>query len=143
MHKLNPFKEKYWDFYMNIALLAATQSVAEKQKVGAVIVTPEGMLSTGWNGTPPGIDNTCEEGGETLPHVIHAEANAIYKMLKTGVPTQGSVLFTTHSPCMECAKLIYSSGIMRIIYAKQHTNIAGLVFLARHNTNISMYGEHL
>jgi dCMP deaminase len=101
---LNPHKTKFDAFYWAIVEAAAAQSVATRHKVGALVVTPSGMMSSGWNGMPAGMDNTCEGNpfwddheeclrGKTKPEVIHAERNAIDKMTREGVSTKGSILF--------------------------------------------------
>lgn len=135
--QLNPVKEKYWGLYMGIAQLAAKSSYCTKLKVGACIVTPEGMLSIGWNGTPAGYTNICEfedftkdpVGLTTYPYVIHAEANAIYKMLRTGHSTRDSVVFTTHAPCLACASLIHNADISRVIYLNDFSHDEGVNYL--------------
>lgn len=125
---------------MDIARLAAQQSVANRHKVGAVVVTPSGMISTGWNGMPSGLNNECE--GEdmcrnldgtwrqkTKPEVIHAERNAIDKMTRQGVSTNGAILFITRSPCLECCKAIHGLGLTAIIYDELHDCTQGFNLL--------------
>lgn len=136
--KLNPTKMKYWPLYMDIARLAAERSYCTKLKVGAVVVTEEGMLSIGWNGSPPGHPNVCEKKVvqpdgttllKTIPSTIHAEANAIYKMLRTGHSTNECILFTTHAPCINCACLIHNAGIKTVIYLNEFSDSHGLDYL--------------
>lgn len=136
---IDPHKHKYHDLYWQIAHAAAQQSVATRAKVGAVVVTPSGMLSIGWNGMPPGLPNPCEtvpvhENGQfirmkTDPRVIHAERNAIDKMTREGVPVAGSLLFITLEPCLECAKSICSLGLKAIFYDERHDTHEGLALL--------------
>jgi dCMP deaminase len=128
---LNPLKEKHHGLYWTLAFAAAKESVSIKRKVGAVIVTPQGMISVGWNGTPPGMRNACENKvlghvGEikliTCPNVIHAERNAIDKMTRQGVPVEGSILFVTYAPCYTCALSIQGLGLAAVYYAEaKHT----------------------
>lgn len=132
---LNPHKPKYFPFYMKLAEEAAQQSVATRHKVGAIVVTPTGMISPGWNGMPAGLPNECESipvykesfdgKGEILryktnPEVIHAERNAIDKMTRQGIATTGSLLFVTLSPCFECCKAIHGLGLNAIYYRDLH-----------------------
>lgn len=130
---IDPHKLKYKQFYWDICFAAAGQSVATRAQVGAVIVAPTGMLSVGWNGMPPGFENDCEHiinnNLKTRPEVIHAERNAIDKMTRQGVPIDGSVLYTTHSPCMECAKSIAAIGIEHVYFSEQYRDDSGIIFL--------------
>lgn len=138
---LNPLKSKYHPLYWHMALSAAEQSVSTRHKVGAIVVTPTGMISVGWNGMPSGLNNECESTWvrcdehpdgirpKTNPEVIHAERNAIDKMTRQGVPTQGSILFVTRSPCFECAKALHGLGLKAIHYMEQHDCTAGLKLL--------------
>lgn len=134
---INPHKEKYFDLYWNIAYAAAAQSVAERKKVGAVLVLPTGMISPGWNGMPAGFENSCEEylprnmEQTTKPEVIHAERNAIDKMTRQGIPTQGSLLFVTMMPCFECAKAIHGLGLKAIYYDESYRCDKGIKLLER------------
>ena len=90
----------------------------DKYKVGCVIVKDDNIISMGWNGTPSGCDNTTRVDGITLPEVIHSEANAITKLAKGGGSADGAVLYCTHSPCWECAKLVLQSGITRVVHRR-------------------------
>jgi dCMP deaminase len=135
---INPHKEKYFPMYWAMAEVAASQSVAQRKKVGAVVVTQTGMLSIGFNGMPSGFENECEIPMfgrnlilETKPEVIHAERNAIDKMTRQGVPTQGSLLFVTVSPCLECAKAIHALGFAAIHYDEPYRCDGGLKLLER------------
>ena len=137
---IQPLKHKYHQLYWDIAYAAAEQSVATRHKVGAVVVTPKGMISLGWNGMPAGLSNQCEDTvvydpilGEDRPktnqEVIHAERNAIDKMTRQGVPTAGAFLFITRSPCFECAKAIHGLGFAHIIYDEEHDCYEGVNLL--------------
>lgn len=134
---IDPHKEKYHDMYWDLAHQAAKQSVAELRKVGAILVTPTGMISPGWNGMPAGFENGCEYWDEagggpvTKPEVIHAERNAIDKMTRQGIPTEGSLLFVTCAPCFECAKAIHGLGFKAIYYEAPYRCDAGLELLRR------------
>ena len=138
MNVIQPHREKYFGLYWSLADAAATQSVADRAKVGCVIVTRTGMISVGWNGMPPGLPNRCEnqwildEGvprQKTDPRVIHAERNAIDKMTREGVSTRGAILFTTLSPCMECAKSIATLELDCVYIRDLHDCMQGLLLL--------------
>jgi dCMP deaminase len=139
---IKPFKDKYHPLYWATAYAAADQSVCKKRKVGAVVVAPSGMLSVGWNGMPSGFNGPPETLKEekfldihksiytTNPEVVHAERNAIDKMTRQGVSTEGSIIFTTAAPCLECAKSIHGAGFREVYYKQVTTNgRAGLDFL--------------
>lgn len=141
MNKIEPLKSKYYKFYMNLAKLTAEQSVATRRQVGTVVVLPTGMLAVGWNGMPAGFDNTCEYEHKntipsnrtvelkTKPEVIHAERNALDKLTKQGISSEGAILFTTTAPCMECAKSIAAVGITKVFYLEKYKHDEGLQFL--------------
>jgi len=111
---------RYDDMYMDIAKRVSEMSYDTDTKVGAIIVKDGNIISMGWNGTPPGFPNECKHPstGATLPYVIHAEANAITKLARTGGNGSDAVLYTTLAPCMECTKLILQSGISEVIIDK-------------------------
>ena len=130
MKIIQPHKEKYHALYWDIANSAAKQSVAVRRQVGAVIVPLSGIIAIGWNGSPPGFDNACElHNGKTKPEVIHAERNALDKLSKQGVSVNGSILFTTTAPCLECAKSIAGVGITHVHYRDSYHDTDGLDFL--------------
>lgn len=142
---LNPLKPKYFPLYWDMAYAAAKQSVATRHQVGAVVVLPSGMISIGWNGMPANMENDCEfphytfERGhhlKTKPEVIHAERNAIDKMTRQGVPTEGAILFVTRSPCFECAKALHGLGLAAIYYAEPHDCTQGLLLLEKTGTPV-------
>lgn len=136
-----PVKQKYIDLYMDWATRAAQLSHARRLQVGAVIVKDDTVISYGYNGMPAGWDNDCEdqtydEDGfhitlKTKPEVLHAESNAIAKLAKSNDSGDGADLFVTHSPCIECAKLIYQSGVSRVYYGKNYRDDAGINFLQK------------
>ena len=111
-----------WDrFYMDLAKKVAQLSYAPDKKVGAVLVHPSGLVSFSYNGTVPGSCNcTTDEDGKTLDSVLHAEHNAIMKVCRTALSTTGSTIYTTLSPCMGCAKMIYSGGVCRVVYEEPY-----------------------
>ena len=114
---------------MRAAHLFADLSSAERLKVGAIIVKDGRIISIGYNGTPSGWDNTCEVDDVTKPEVIHAEANAISKLARSTESGYGAEMYLTHSPCIECAKLIHASGIVRVFYQTTYRSDAGIEFL--------------
>lgn len=115
--------------FINIAKETSTLSHCVRSKVGAVLVKDGNIISFGYNGTPSGMDNCCEEDNVTLKHVIHAECNAILKAAKTGNSVDGSTLYLTLSPCLDCSKLILQSGIKRVVYLNEYRNLEGVNFL--------------
>ena len=134
-------KEKFKQAYMQTAETFAELSHAKRLKVGAIIVKDDRIISIGYNGMPAGWDNNCEDevwnvhNGDfilkTKPEVLHAESNAIAKLAKSSESGQGATLFVTHSPCLECAKLIYQSGITKVIYKDFYRDNRGLNFLEK------------
>lgn len=117
--------------FINIAKETSTLSHCVRSKVGAVLVKDGNIISFGYNGTPSGMDNTCEKDDITLPHVIHAEVNAVLKAAKTGNSVDGSTLYLTLSPCLDCSKLILQSGIKRVVYLNAYRNLEGVTFLKK------------
>ncbi len=121
--------------YMDIALLTAQRSYAQRLKVGCVIVKNHSIISFGWNGMPTGYDNCCEElvDGKlvTKPEVQHAELNAIAKLAQNGYSSNGASIFISHSPCIHCALLIQKCGIKEVYYHELYRDDLGLQFLRR------------
>ncbi len=127
-------QEKLKLAYMEIAHVFARCSSATRLKVGAVLVKDQNIISFSYNGTPSGYPtNTCEDhAGVTLPEVIHAESNLLTKLAKQGgVGSQGSIMFITHSPCFNCAKLILQAGISEVYYATEYRIADGIHFLRK------------
>jgi dCMP deaminase len=137
-------KEKYLGSYMKTAKLFAELSSARRKKVGAIIVKDDRIISIGYNGMPTDWDNNCEDEVvdyfsdripittlKTKPEVLHAEANAIGKLARSNESGEGATMFVTCAPCMECAKMIYASGIKEVFYAENYNNSSGLEFLMR------------
>lgn len=136
-------KPKFKEVYFNIAKEISSLSYAERLKVGAIIVKNNNLLAFGFNGTPSGWDNTCEDAKLsfltnfqeaeliTKKEVIHSEMNAIYKLAKSHESGDGASMFCTHSPCLECAKGIFMSGIKEFYYENEYRSNDGLVFLEK------------
>lgn len=118
--------------YLRMARIWAENSYCTRRKVGALIVKDKMIISDGYNGTPAGFDNVCElDDGTTKPYVLHAEANAITKIAKSGNNSDGATLYVTTSPCMECSKLIIQSGIRRVVYSESYRLTDGVDLLKR------------
>ena len=118
--------------YMKMARIWAENSYCVRRQVGALIVRDKMIISDGYNGTPSGFENICEdETGKTKPYVLHAEANAITKVAKSNNSSEGATLYVTSSPCIECAKLIIQSGIKRVVYADSYLSMDGIDLLKR------------
>ena len=125
-------KQKWREAYMDVAERFAQLSSAKKLKVGAIIVKGDTIVSIGYNGTPSGWSNKCEDKeGQTVPEVIHAEANAVAKLAKSCVSGEGSTMFVTHAPCIHCAKIIYGAGIDRVYYKNVYRDDEGIKFLKK------------
>ncbi len=117
---------------MEMAAIWAKNSYCRRRQVGALIVKDRMIISDGYNGTPSGFENICEdENGVTKPYVLHAEANAITKVAKSGNSSEGATLYVTASPCIECAKLIIQSGIKRLVYRDEYRLTDGVDLLRR------------
>ena len=124
--------EKFDKSYLEMAEVWAQNSYCKRRKVGALLVKDRTIISDGYNGTPSGFENICEdENGVTKPYVLHAEANAITKVAKSGNSSEGATLFVTASPCAECAKLIIQAGIRRVVYRDAYRLADGIDLLAR------------
>ena len=118
--------------YVKMADIWAQNSYCKRRKVGALLVKDKMIISDGYNGTPAGFENVCEdENNITKPYVLHAEANAITKVAKSNNSSEDSTLYVTTSPCMECSKLIIQSGIKRVVYCNRYHNTDGLDLLKR------------
>lgn len=118
--------------YLRMAAIWAENSYCNRRKVGAIIVKDKMIISDGYNGTPAGFENVCEDdGGATKPYVLHAEANALTKVARTHNSSDGATLYVTSSPCLECSKLIIQSGIRRVVYSEKYRLEDGLELLKR------------
>lgn len=126
--------------YLRMAAIWAENSYCIRRKVGALVVKEKMIISDGYNGTPSGFENICEdESGVTKPYVLHAEANAITKLARSGNNSDQATLYVTASPCIECSKLIIQAGIRRVVYAEQYRLSDGIDLLRRAGVAV----EHL
>jgi dCMP deaminase len=140
-------KRKFIDAYMKTAETFAGLSSAVRLHVGAIVVKDDRIISIGYNGMPSGWDNNCEDyhgldfnGNPTLvtkPEVLHAETNAIAKLAKSNESGLGATMFITHAPCLDCAKLIYQSGISSVLYRNSYRNTDGVTFLEKSGVQIT------
>jgi dCMP deaminase len=138
-------KQKFRDVYMKTAEVFAELSSARRLHVGAIVVKDDRIISIGYNGMPSGWDNNCEIELKqpvnrvnlvTKPEVLHAETNAIAKLAKSTESGSGATLFVTHAPCLECAKLVYQSGINSVYYRNSYRDTNGLDFLQKCNVTV-------
>jgi dCMP deaminase len=135
-------KPKHQTAHMQAAHIYAELSTARRLKVGALVVKDDRIISIGYNGMPKGWDNNCEhelEDGtiKTKPEVLHAETNAIAKLARSTESGLDADLFVTHSPCLDCAKLIYQSGIRRVYYANAYRDDSGITFLKNSGVEVT------
>jgi len=129
---MKKYNMKFDYSYIKMAYVWAENSYCERCKVGALIVKDRMIISDGYNGTPSGFENVCEnENNETKAYVLHAEANAITKVAKSNNSSEGATLYVTDSPCIECAKLIIQAGIKRVVYSRKYRITDGLELLER------------
>lgn len=128
-------KEKV-SLYLDIVKRVSEESYCERLKVGALIVKDGNIISFGYNGTPSGMPNICEENNITFDYVLHAESNAITKACKSPISTEGSTIYCTHSCCIHCAKLIIQSGIKRFIYLEDYRDNEGLKLLMDNDVEV-------
>jgi len=130
-----PYGEKQIQFdrrYLEMARIWSQNSYCKRRQVGALIVKEKMIISDGYNGTPAGFENICEdENNVTKPYVLHAEANAITKVAKSNNSSDGATLYITSSPCMECAKLIIQSGIRRVVFCDTYRSREGIELLEK------------
>ena len=123
---------RFDDKYLEMARVWASNSYCKRRQVGALIVKDRMIISDGYNGTPSGFENTCEdENGVTKPYVLHAEANAITKVAKSGNSSQDATLYVTAAPCIECSKLIIQAGIKRVVYKDEYRLMDGVELLRK------------
>jgi dCMP deaminase len=123
--------------YIRMASIWAENSYCTRRQVGVLIVKDKMIISDGYNGTPSGFENICEDNnGVTKPYVLHAEANAITKIARSGNSSDGATMYVTASPCIECAKLIIQSGIKRVVYSEKYRLEDGLELLKRANIEV-------
>ena len=118
--------------YLRMARIWSENSYCTRRQVGALVVKDKMIISDGYNGTPSGFENVCEDENDvTKPYVLHAEANAITKIARSGNNSEGATLYVTDSPCIECAKLIIQAGIRRVIYSRAYRLTDGIDLLKR------------
>lgn len=122
--------------YLRMATIWAENSYCKRRQVGALIVKDKMIISDGYNGTPSGFENVCEEDNVTKPYVLHAEANAITKLARSHNNADGATLYVTDEPCIECSKLIIQAGIKRVIFARYYRLHDGLDLLRRANIEV-------
>ena len=144
-------KSKFVPMYMEIAEIVSKQSSAKRLQVGAIVVKEDRIISIGYNGMPAGWTNECEEiievhedGGiitKTKEEVIHAEANAIAKLARCTESGDGSCMFLTHAPCIQCAKQIYTAGISELFYDQNYRNDDGISFLTKCGVKVNQYNK--
>ena len=128
--------------YLRMAKIWAENSYCKRRQVGAILVKDKMIISDGFNGTPSGFENICEdEEGKTKPYVLHAEANAITKVAKSANNSDGATLYVTTSPCIECAKLIIQAGIKRVVYGEKYRLTDGIELLKRAGIEVIYLGE--
>ena len=140
-------KDKFVDLYMKMAQDVSQLSYARRLKVGTVIVK-DNVVTFGYNGTPAGWDNNCEDELiderwyvtlKTKPEVLHSEANALMKISKSTISSEGATLFCTHSPCIDCAKMIYQAGIFTVYYRDEYKSTDGIEFLKKSGVDVKQY----
>src|SRR5690606_231681 len=135
--KMDAKQLKYDKAYMKMALEWGNLSYCERRKVGALIVKDRMIISDGYNGTPVGFDNICEdEQGYTNWYVLHAEANAILKVAASTQSCVGATLYITLSPCRECSKLVHQAGIKRVVYFEEYKDVSGIEILKKADVEI-------
>jgi dCMP deaminase len=129
---MNEKQFKLDERYLRMALLWAENSYCKRRQVGALLVKHKMIISDGYNGTPSGFENICEDdNNKTKPYVLHAEANAITKIAKSHNSSEGATLYVTSSPCIECAKLIIQAGIVRVVFSEPYHMNDGIELLER------------
>lgn len=136
-------KDRQFDrSYLEMAAVWAKNSYCTRRQVGAILVRDRMIISDGYNGTPSGFENVCEdENGVTKPYVLHAEANAITKVAKSSNSSLGATLYITDAPCLECAKLIIQAGIARVVYTKEYRISDGVDLLRRAGVRVEKFEE--
>lgn len=132
-------KNKYDKAYLRIAKEWSKLSYCKRKQVGAIIVRDRMIISDGYNGTPSGFENCCEEeNGLTKWYVLHAEANAISKVARSTQSCEGATLYITLSPCKDCSKLIHQSGIKRVVYHEEYKDCSGIDFLRKAGVEVNL-----
>ena len=130
-------KQKYIDAHIKVAEIYASLSTAKRLQVGAIVVKDNRVISIGYNGMPSGWDNNCEDiNFKTRPEVLHAETNAIAKLARSNENGLNATMFITHAPCLDCAKLIYQSGISNVYYRNAYREFTGVEFLLKSGVEV-------
>ena len=134
-------KQTQYDLhYLEMARIWSQNSYCERRKVGALMVKDRMIISDGYNGTPRGFENVCEdEDGHTKSYILHAEANAITKVARSNNSSEGATIYITASPCIECAKLIIQSGIVRVVYSDDYRLQEGIELLQRAGIQVDKF----
>ena len=133
---------KFDQRYLEMARIWAKNSYCTRRQVGALVVKNNMIISDGYNGTPSGFENVCEDdNGVTKPYVLHAEANTITKLARSNNNSDGATIYITASPCIECAKLIIQSGIKRVVYGEKYRLMDGIELLERAGIEVVYLGE--
>ncbi|MBP3259923.1 MAG: dCMP deaminase family protein [Prevotella sp.] len=140
---MNSEKQRQFDRrYLDMARIWAQNSYCRRRQVGALVVKEGMIISDGYNGTPSGFENVCEDdNGLTKPYVLHAEANAITKLARSSNNSDGATIYITASPCIECAKLIIQAGIRRVVYGEKYRLTDGIELLERAGIEVIYIGE--
>lgn len=136
-------KQEKLDYrYLRMAKIWAENSYCKRRQVGALVVKDKMIISDGYNGTPSGFENLCEDANNvTQPYVLHAEANAITKLARSNNNSDGSTLYVTASPCIECSKLIIQSGIKRVVYGEKYRLEDGINLMKKAGIEVIYLGE--
>ena len=135
-------QRKFDQRYLEMARIWAKNSYCTRRQVGALVVKKNMIISDGYNGTPSGFENVCEDdNGITKPYVLHAEANAITKLARSSNNSEGATIYITASPCIECAKLIIQAGIKRVVYGEKYRLTDGIELLDRAGIEVVYLGE--
>ena len=129
-------KNKFIKTYMEVAESFAKLSSAVRLQVGAIVVKDDRIISIGYNGMPSGWDNCCEDDNKTKAEVLHAETNAVAKLAKSSESGLGATMFVTHAPCIDCAKLVYQSGIATVYYKNDYRSTQGIEFLTKSGVKV-------
>ncbi len=138
----NDKQKKFDQRYLQMARIWAQNSYCQRRQVGALVVKEGMIISDGYNGTPSGFENVCEDdNGITKPYVLHAEANAITKLARSSNNSDGATIYITASPCIECAKLIIQAGIKRVVYGEKYRLTDGIELLERAGIEIEYLGD--
>ena len=139
---MNNKQTKFDQRYLEMARIWAKNSYCTRRQVGALVVKNNMIISDGYNGTPSGFENVCEDdNGVTKPYVLHAEANAITKLARSNNNSEGATIYITASPCIECAKLIIQAGIKRVVYGEKYRLMDGIELLERAGIVVVYLGE--